>query len=403
MRQPTQWTSRRTPRGRYVRWIVGVMALLIGVGACSSAASSSGGSGSSADPIRLGMVDSLTGADASFGVSNLCGVQVAIASINASGGVLGRKLTVTTADDQSTPSVAAQQSQRLTSEGIRLFVGGSASEEVLSDLPYFKQTDSLFMGGTTKTSDVLDYYPLVVRINSSSAQDMKFVADYLSAHYSGSIVLVGLQGTYTQGEFSDLIGDLSKTRFPTIKSIYAPDTTTDWSTYITAIESLNPSVIVDAPFTGTGQVSLLKQLDAAGLSSKEFAVPGLLVSSTIDQAGIPATQNVVAADNWLPSETNSETNKLRSAYNTYSKSIKACGGESFVAQGKYMAIAYAQVELLADAMTASKSTDPQTIKKTIVGRSWQLPFGQTSFAADGQATQNYFLYKVINGVQKVMN
>ena len=50
------------------------------------------GSAFSQDTIKIGEFGSLTGDNASFGISQNNGVQMAVEEINAAGGVLGKKL-----------------------------------------------------------------------------------------------------------------------------------------------------------------------------------------------------------------------------------------------------------------------------------------------------------------------
>ena len=57
-------------------------------------------------PIKLANVAELSGAGATVGTNWKNGIDMAIAEINAKGGILGRKLEVTHADSQSNPGVA---------------------------------------------------------------------------------------------------------------------------------------------------------------------------------------------------------------------------------------------------------------------------------------------------------
>jgi ABC-type branched-subunit amino acid transport system substrate-binding protein len=346
------------------------------------------------------MIDSATGEVAGAGTSDMCGAQVAVASINAAGGVLGRKLKLTIADDQSTPAVAAQQAQKLTAQGTRLFVGGSTSTDILAALPFFKATSSFFTGGTTKSSDVLDYDKLTVRVNSSSAQDMAWSAKYLDAHYStGTLVMIGLAGTFTQGEFQDLTADVSHSHFTKIDAIYAPDTTTDWSSFISKIQAENPSVIVTAIYGTDQPVAWFRQALSAGLKVPEFGAPSILSSTVISEAGKAATSGLVSADSWVTYIKNASEQKLESNYQKYSASSSYCGKNPFAVEGKQMETTYSQVEVLAQGISSAKSTDPAAIRAAIIGKTIQLPSGAMTFDSTGQGSQTYYLYDVKNGNQ----
>src|SRR5438067_13135654 len=53
------------------------------------------------DEIKVGEFASLTGGSASFGQSSHKGTALAVEEINKAGGVLGKKINLTTEDDQS--------------------------------------------------------------------------------------------------------------------------------------------------------------------------------------------------------------------------------------------------------------------------------------------------------------
>src|SRR3982074_2668764 len=55
----------------------------------------------SQDTIKIGEFGSLTGDNASFGISQNNGVQMAVEEINAAGGVLGKKIAVISEDNQT--------------------------------------------------------------------------------------------------------------------------------------------------------------------------------------------------------------------------------------------------------------------------------------------------------------
>src|SRR5687767_14285579 len=67
-------------------------------------------------PIKIGHYASLTGSEATFGVSTDNGVKLAIEEINAKNGVKGRKIDLKTLDDASKASEAGNVVQRLISE-----------------------------------------------------------------------------------------------------------------------------------------------------------------------------------------------------------------------------------------------------------------------------------------------
>ncbi|XXF77372.1 ABC transporter substrate-binding protein [Myxococcaceae bacterium GXIMD 01537] len=91
------------------------------------------GAPAGADTLLLGEVGSLTGSEATFGISSRNGIEMAIEEANAAGGVKGKKLAVRVYDDQGKPEEAAQAVTRLiTQDKVVLILGEVASSNSLA-------------------------------------------------------------------------------------------------------------------------------------------------------------------------------------------------------------------------------------------------------------------------------
>ena len=86
--------------------------------------------------IWFGHVGSLTGAEATFGLSTDQGVKLAVDELNAKGGVKGKPLDVKTYDDQGKPEEAAVAATRLiTQDKVTVLLGEVASSRSLAMAP----------------------------------------------------------------------------------------------------------------------------------------------------------------------------------------------------------------------------------------------------------------------------
>jgi len=85
------------------------------------------------DTLLLGQVGSLTGAQATFGISTRNGIELALKEVNAAGGVKGKKVAIRVYDNQSKPEEAAQAVTRLiTQDKVVLILGDVASSNSLA-------------------------------------------------------------------------------------------------------------------------------------------------------------------------------------------------------------------------------------------------------------------------------
>ncbi|RBP44325.1 amino acid/amide ABC transporter substrate-binding protein (HAAT family) [Roseimicrobium gellanilyticum] len=92
--------------------------------------------GGDANTIVVGEVAALSGGTATFGQSSHAGTQMAVDEINASGGLLGKKVTLITEDDQSKQGEAGTVAKKLISrEKIVALLGEVASGRSLEMAP----------------------------------------------------------------------------------------------------------------------------------------------------------------------------------------------------------------------------------------------------------------------------
>jgi branched-chain amino acid transport system substrate-binding protein len=116
-------------------WLIAAVGALGALVAASGGSSALGGSSAPAQgsPIKIGVLTSLTGAFAPWGIQTRAGMALAVNEINRSGGVKGRgqgrRLNLVVADDQSGPG-AIDGFRRLTQQEQVVSVGGVIGSNV---------------------------------------------------------------------------------------------------------------------------------------------------------------------------------------------------------------------------------------------------------------------------------
>src|SRR4051795_13617452 len=73
--------------------------------------------------IKVGVAGPITGPNAAFGAQLKNGAEQAVEDINAKGGVLGQKLTLSTGDDVSDPKQGVSVANKLAGDGVKWVVG----------------------------------------------------------------------------------------------------------------------------------------------------------------------------------------------------------------------------------------------------------------------------------------
>ncbi len=100
-----------------------------------------------ADPIKIGLVATLSGSSAKSGEAITRGLTLAIDEINAKGGVLGRKLELASRDDESNPSKGLLAARELVQkEKAAVLFGGLETPVSLAIVPFANKEQVPFIG-----------------------------------------------------------------------------------------------------------------------------------------------------------------------------------------------------------------------------------------------------------------
>jgi branched-chain amino acid transport system substrate-binding protein len=103
-------------------------------------------------PIKIGMHDPLTGTYAAEGDSELRGAKMALAEVNAKGGIVGRKVDLLVEDEGANAGLAAQKAHKLIEQDkVNFLMGAVSSATALSVNQVAHEKGMLYMvtGGHT--------------------------------------------------------------------------------------------------------------------------------------------------------------------------------------------------------------------------------------------------------------
>lgn len=174
--------ARSTPWRRGLATSVAVVAVLV-ASACGSGSGAASGGGDQG-PLRILYVSGVTGLLAPASKAVQRGMQAAVDSVNASGGVNGRKLELTTKDNQSDPTrgLTLIQDELSGDQPPDLIVPGVSSNECLAVAPLLSRQKRVGIG-VSSTSKLDD--PKQFPYYFSQAVSQKAPLDALAAYVKG--------------------------------------------------------------------------------------------------------------------------------------------------------------------------------------------------------------------------
>src|SRR5579863_9424457 len=141
-------------------WTKMSIAALIMLAMLLTACGGSNGGSTNTSPIKVGVIGPFSGFESFIGPDILKGVQVAVDQINANGGILGRQVTVITADTGGDAVDAVPALRKLINvDQVNLIVGPS-SLEAQAVLPILQQSKipDVIVGGTTQLDNLVSTY-----------------------------------------------------------------------------------------------------------------------------------------------------------------------------------------------------------------------------------------------------
>lgn len=123
--------------------------------ALASALSSKGAFAKSEKPVRIGLIESLTGTYADVSRSDVEGSRLAVDEINAKGGILGRPIELLVEDDGASPSLGVQKAHKLVQlEKVDLLTGTDDSAVALAVSQTAEELKTIFLVTAAHTDAV---------------------------------------------------------------------------------------------------------------------------------------------------------------------------------------------------------------------------------------------------------
>ena len=138
--------------------------------ACAAALAAT--AASAAEPIKIGFPIPLSGPTAVYGEPVLKGAELAVAEINAKGGVLGRKLEILSRDSKANADEAVRLARELIiKNNVDFLVGTLTSAEAPAVSTVAKENKIVFIAPTSKSTILTDaqhIHPYIFRVSSNT-------------------------------------------------------------------------------------------------------------------------------------------------------------------------------------------------------------------------------------------
>src|SRR5882724_3842305 len=227
-------------------------------------------------PIRMGMVDPLTGVYAAPAGNEVMGAKLAVEQMNAKGGILGRQVELLVEDSANDVGTGVQKARKLIERDEVTFLIGDVNSgiaQAIAQVTAEKKVLHIVSGGHTDGITGKDCKWNVFRVCNTTRMEANAVSELLFTKYGKKWHFITPDYAFGHTLQKAAAADLQKLGGTMTGNELAPLGTTDFSAYLIKARAANPDVLLVLP-QGSDMVNCLKQVAQFGIE-KQIHVAGL--------------------------------------------------------------------------------------------------------------------------------
>ncbi len=373
---------------RVLFFLVAVPAISVFLAGCNKPAAS-GAPGAGGDTIKVGEFASLTGSEATFGQSSHHGTQLAVDELNAAGGVLGRKIDLTTEDNQSQAGMSATVVRKLiSSDNVVAVLGEVASSRSLEAAPICQESKIPMISPASTNPRVTQAGEYIFRVCFIDPFQGTVMANFSrkTLKLNTAAVLSDVKSDYSVGLAKFFKQGFLASGGKIVAEENYSGGDKDFNAQLTAIKTANPDgIFVPGYYTEVGLIAL--QAKQLGINCPIFGGDGWESSSLVPIGG-SALEGDYFSTHFSPDDTSP-------AVQNFVKSYQARYNETPDAMA---ALGYDSAMMLADAIKRAGSADPAKIRDALAAtKDFHGVTGVISMDADRNASKPAVILTIKNG------
>ena len=340
-------------------------------------------SGSAWADMLVGVAGPITGPNAAFGAQLQKGAEMAVADINAAGGVNGEQISLSIGDDVSDPKQGISVANKFVADGVKFVVGHFNSGVSIPASEVYAENGILEITPAA-TNPVFTERGLwnTFRVCGRDDQQGEVAGAYIAANFKDAkVAVIHDQTPYGQGLADETKTALNAAGVTEViyEGVNVGDK--DFSALIAKMKEAGVTLIYwGGLHTEAGLI--IRQSADQGLKAPLFSGDGIVSNELASIAGdaVAGTLNTFGPDP-----------RNNPAAKDVVEKFRAAGFEPEA----YTLYAYAATQILAQAATAAGSNDPQEVAKAIKEKGpFKTVLGELSFNEKGDRTDaDYVVYE----------
>ncbi len=254
-------------RWQSVAVLAAVTALLAGF--ASGAEAKTEAAGASAEPYKVGIVYSRTGAFAAYGAEYIQGLRYGLAyATKGTMRVNGRPIQLTVVDDGTDAVKAVAAGKDLIGKGYKILAGSVSSAVALQMAPLAEQNKVLFISGPAATDAITGINKYTFRSGRQTYQDVKTAATFLKG-VGRNVTVFAQDSVFGNGNVA-AVSSIVGSEGHKVGKLLVPGSAQDFTPFAQQVKQANPDLLFVA-WAGSNAAAMwraLEQQGAFGVSNK---------------------------------------------------------------------------------------------------------------------------------------
>jgi branched-chain amino acid transport system substrate-binding protein len=339
-----------------------------------------GGLAFAAEPIKVGVVLPLTGAQAKFGEIEKNSFLMALEAFNKAGGVNGRPVELLIEDDTGKPDVGRSAVEKLISQDKVIFLTGGYSSEVTYAICQMAQQRKIPLLVTTGSADNITEkgWDYVFRISPPVSEYPKALLDFLKEVVQPKTVAILYENSlFGQSGSKTFTKDCESAGYKILAKEGYEHGAVDFKPILVKVKAAKPDLIYMISYVMDAGL-LMRQAKELDLNPKLFVggAAGFTLPEFVQNAG-EAAENVFSATLWVP---NLPYPGAKEYFDNYEAKFK-------IPTEYHGAEAYASMQVVADVLKRAKELTPAGVREALVATDTKTVFGPVKFISYGKKKQ----------------
>ncbi|HET9598202.1 MAG TPA: ABC transporter substrate-binding protein [Anaeromyxobacteraceae bacterium] len=351
----------------------------------------------SAQTLKIGAPQPMTGPDAPFGDKFKKAYSLAIEEINAAGGVNGKKLELLLEDHQAKNALAATIAEKLVTQGgVLVMTGGRASGQAVEIASVCQRLKTPYLVDHPSADIITSKgFEWVFRNNPTGSiypqAFNRFITEVPGAMPKSAAVI------YDNTVFGKTIAGaamafLKSKNVPIVADEAYAVNTLDFKPLMTKVKAANPDYFLMVAVSTTDAILLTRHAKEIGIRPRAFVGfgGGFGVADFPKQLG-PQAENVFSSAAWSGNPNDADTKAF------YEKFVKRYG----IQPKEHEVEGYAAIYIIADALKRAKLTgdlakDRDAVREALLATDMKTVFGKVKFGnykgplGDAYTNQNVY-------------